>query len=312
MPSGSFTSASPTLTVQALLAQPRRISRDLVNLVSKRLVGDRLLVRGSEDQVRGGSMVYQEDESIFPDDDPLEIAEDADWPRTTYTEAVKTALVKQYGLEQPVSNLAIRRNQIDRLRRAERKLANGIVKFIDSKVFSMIQDSTAVHTFASAALWTAAATDIIAEVVKAQELIEVEDKGYNGFEDSVLVLHTKRRDDLLKNTGLRDALPRETNSGQIRTGQMAPFLGLGEILFSSQIAEASGIVMDRSVAGTIADERPSPEEGFTAYDPGDGHPPVWVKVYDEDRPKRKVIAAGRWPAMALTDPKAVVEITAIA
>jgi len=34
-------------------------------------------------------------------------------------------------------------------------------------------------------------------------------------------------------------------------------------------------------------------------------------VYKEDRAKDSIIAAGRWPAMALTDPGAVVLITGV-
>lgn len=40
---------SPALTVQALLKQPQRISRDLANLTYQRLVADRLFVRGTAD-----------------------------------------------------------------------------------------------------------------------------------------------------------------------------------------------------------------------------------------------------------------------
>jgi hypothetical protein len=70
-------------------------------------------------------------------------------------------------------------------------------------------------------------------------------------------------------------------------------------------------VMDRTVAGVIADETPDPAEGFQAYDPGDGKAPIWVKVYKEE-PKDTVLAGARWPAMALVAPKAIVKITAVA
>lgn len=310
---GSYAQPAVQLTVDATLKRPQQISRDLVNLVAKRLVADRLFIRGSEQQVAGGSMVFSEAEGIYTDLDPEEIAEDADWPRTSYGEALKTELVKQYGLEIPVSNLAIRRNQIDRITRGQRKLANTLVRFIDTKAFALLEDAAAgIQTNASAAAWTVAGTDIIAEVAEAQEMIETQDNGYDGFSGATLVLHTKRRDDLLNNTVLRAALPRETGDGQIRTGMMAPFLGVKEILFSSRITETVALLIDTGVAGVIADERPDPQEEFVAYDPGPGYAPIWVKVYNENRQKGKVIAAGRWPAMALTDPKAVVKITGVA
>ena len=303
---------SPQLTVDALLKQPRRISRDLVNLVSKRLVADRLFVRGTADQVAGGAMQYQEAESIYLDRDPEEIAARGFWPRTGWSEQIKSELVKQYGLEVPISNLAIRRNQVNQVVRAERKLANGIVKFIDTKAMQYLEGHASISTQASAAFWTIAGTDIILEIAKAQEAIETQDNGYDGFTGATLVLHTKRRDDLLNNTALRAALPRETSDGAVRTGFMAPFLGLREIVFTPQITETVALLIDAGQAGVIADEVPDPAEGFQAYDPGPGFAPIYVKVYDEDRPKDIVVAAGRWPAMALTDPKAVVKITGIA
>ncbi|MGH8984918.1 MAG: hypothetical protein ACRDY6_13730 [Acidimicrobiia bacterium] len=303
---------SPTLTVQALLKQPQRISRDLTNLVVKRLVADRLFVRGTPQQVAGGAMQYQESESIYMDRDPEEIAERGDWPRTGYAEAIKEERVRQYGFEHPISNLSIRRNQMDRVTRGERKLANSLVRFIDTKAMALLETHAGIQTNASAAAWTIAGTDVIAEVGEAQEMIETQDEGYDGFEGATLVLHTKRRDDLLNNTALRAALPREVQDSQIRTGMMAPFLGVREILFTPRVTETVALLMDTGVAGTIADEQPDPREGWSAYDPGPGFAPIHVMVYEEKQPKGQVIAAGRWPAMALTDPKAVVKITGVA
>jgi hypothetical protein len=302
---------SPTLTVAALLKQPTRISRDLVNLAYKRLIADRLFVRGSAEQVAGGALVYQEAESIYMDRDPEEIAERADWPRTGWTEAVKTQPVRQYGFEAPISNLAIRRNQMDQVVRAERKLANSLVRFVDSKAMAFLEAGAGTSQ-GSGAVWTTAGTDIILEVGKAQESIEIQDNGYDGFSGATLVLHTNMRDALLNNTALRAALPRETNDSQIRTGMMAPFLGLREILFTPQITATVALLIDTGVAGTIADEPPDPKEGFAAYNPGPGFAPIYVKVYEEPQPKNQIIAAGRWPAMAITDPKAIVKITAVA
>jgi hypothetical protein len=301
------------LTVEALLKQPRRISRDLVNLVSKRLVADRLFVRGSAEQVAGGAMQYQLAESIYLDTDPTEeIAAGADWPRSTWTEAILSEVVHQYGLEVLITNLMVRRHQMDQVTRAERKLANNLVRFIDTKAFALLENlAKGQNTQASAAAWSIAGTDIIAEVVKAQEFIETADNGYSGFEGATMVLNTSKRDDLLNNTVLRAALPREDRTGQIQTGMMAPFLGLKEILFSSRVTATKAIIIDTGVAGTIADEPPDPSEGFVGYDPGPGFSPIYVKVYEHPESKGKVVAAGRWPAMALTDPKAITVITGI-
>lgn len=307
---------SPTLTVQALLKQPELLSRDLVNLVYKRLVADRLFIKGSPEQVAGGAMRYQELESIFVDNDPDEIAEGADFPMTDWSEAVKTATVHQYGYAVRITNLAKRRNQRDVVDRGLRKLANRLVKYIDLKAMTELLDTTkypAIQTAGSGAVWTTAGTDIIAEIAKAQEALEIKDNGYAGFNGATLVLHSKRRDDLLNNTVLRAALPREVQNGQIQSGMLAPILGLKEIIFTPQITETKAIVMDTSIAGVIADEAADPSEGWSSYDPGPGFSPVYVKVEDDGKPAVHTrISAGRWPAMALVQPDAVYVITSIA
>jgi hypothetical protein len=306
-------STATQLTVQALLQQPQLLSRALVTLMTKRLIADRLFVRGSSDQVAGGAMRYQELENIYVDDDPDEIAEGADFPITDWSEVVKTAPVKQYGFSSRITNLAIRRNQRDMVARAQVKLANRIVKFIDTKAMATLEGNASINTQAASALWTTAGTDIIGDVGKSQELIEVQDNGYAGFDGATLVLHTNRRDDLLNNTGLRAALPRESQEQQVKTGLMAPFLGLKEILFTPQITATVALLIDTSMAGTIADERPDSSEGWVAYDPGPGFAPVYVKVSPHGSPPiHKLISAGRWPAMAVMEPKSITKITGVA
>lgn len=260
-------------------------------------------------------MQYQLAESIYLDTDVTEeIAGGADWPRSTWTEAIKSAAVKQYGLEVLITNLMIRRHQMDQVTRAERKIANNLVRFIDTKAFALLEDLTqGQNTQVSAAAWSIAGTDILAEITKAQSAIELQDLAYNGWDGATLVLHTSKRDNLINNTVLRAALPREAfgQPNQITTGMLAPILGLKEILFSSRITSTKAIIMDTSVAGTIADEPPDPSEGFAGYDPGPSFAPVYVKVYEHEESKGRVIAAGRWPAMALTDPGAVTVVTGI-
>lgn len=308
----TYPGQTPLLNVAVLLKQPQLISRDLVSLTFKRFVADRVLVQGTPEQVAGGAARYQRDESIFVDRDPEKAAPRGSWPRTSWSEAVRTAAVQENGLEVVVNYLAIRRNNKPQLTIAERKLANNIVRFVDKQLFTLLEGDADVGTGAASAHWSVAGTDIIGDIAAAQEDIETQDNGYAGFDGATLLLPLAGRKWLLENTGLRGALPRESQAGQIQTGMMAPILGLKEILFSKQITGTKAILIDSTTAGFVADERPDPEEGFVAYDPGDGHPPIWTKVYDENGSRDKVIAGGRWPAMALQAPKAVRVITAVA
>lgn len=312
----SFATDSPTLSVQALLDQPLLISRPLTSLVAKRLISDRLFIRGTADSVRGGAMRYQELEGIYLNDNSEEIAEGADFPLTKWAETIKTAPVRQYGLGFPVTNLAIRRNQRDVITRGTVKLANTIAKNLDTVAMGVLLDTTtytSIQTMSSSAVWTTAGTDIIKDLAAAQEKLEIKDNAYAGFDGATLILNTKRRDDLLNNTVLRAALPRETQNGQIQSGMVAPFLGLKEILFTPQLDETKAILIDTGIAGTIADEAPDPQEGWVTDSPAGQTAPVYVKVEAFGKPAvHRAVYGGRWPAIALTQPDAVVVISSVA
>lgn len=309
---GPFSSQNTgaNLTVNGLLRQPTTISRDLVNVITQRggFLADRLFVQGSAEQVAGGAMRIQRSGSSYLDGNPEEIGEDGDWPRTGWSESLITAAVKQYGLEVPISNLAIRRNQMDQIVRAERRLANQIVKFVDTIAINILRTDAGIQTMAGSAVWTNPATDVIGDVASAQQLMDVIDEGLSG---SVLVLNKTRRASLIRNTALRDALKTINGSQIVQTGNVSNFLGLDNIYFTNQIPATEALVVDPGVAGTIADEPPDSAEGWQAYDPGPGFRPIYVQVYRENRPKRTVVAAGRWPAMGLVEPRAVVKITGI-
>jgi len=305
---------SPTITVNALLKQPRLISRALTNLTAKRFIADKVFQHGSPDEVAGGSMVYQRSESIYLDagQDVEEIAARGDWPRAGWSDQIFTELVKQFGLEIPISNLALRRNQMSQMILGQRRLANNLVRFVDSQAISLLKDTTknpTIQTYAAPTAWATTATaKIAADVAAAQELVDVLDEGYDV---DTLILHVSQRPNVLDNADLSNRLPRETTNGMVQTGVAVPFLGLDQILFTNQIGAHEFIALDQDVTGTIADEQPDSEEGFVAYDPGDGQAPIWVKVYEEGRGKDKIIAAGRWPGMILNEPRAVVWGTGI-
>lgn len=310
MPASGTYANGPQLTVDMALKSPTFLSRQATALMAKKLVSKRLFVRGPN--VEGGAVQFSREQGIFMDRDAETIAERAKWPRTGYSEQIVTDAVDQFGLEFPVSNLAIRRNRTDQLRNGMIRTANTVAKNIDTVAMAVLESDPLIQTNASAAVWTAAATDIIDEIAEAQELIETQDLGYDGFEGATLVLHTSRRQDLINNTGLRAALPRESRDSAISTGMIAPFLGLKEILFTPRITATVGLLIDTSIAGTVMDEIPDPQEGWQTFNADPSVDPVYSMVYDDKTTKDKIVAIGRWPVFFLNDPKAVVKITGIA
>ena len=303
----TYPNSAPSLTVGALLKQPRFIARNLADLTYQRFIADRIFTPGTPEQIAGGVAEYQLSESIFPDRDVEEVGVRAEFPRTTWTEAVQTALVKQYGLEVPISDLAVRRNQIDKVARGQRKLANAMVRFVDTKAMNVLTTDANVQTMAASGDWTTAATDIISDIATAKSMITAINEGYVG---DTLVVNPAQELDLIKDKDIRDALPRENNSlSAVISGQPVPILGLRQILVTPQLTAGTVILMNGGIAGTIADEIPEAEEGYVSYATGPDTPRVWVKVYREEKYSDRIIRVGRWPAMWLSEPKSVVKIT---
>jgi hypothetical protein len=350
---------SPTLTVDALLRQPQLLARPLSSLTSRRFVADYIFAHGSPEQVAGGAAWFERSESIYPDRGAEEIGYRSEFPRSGWTEAIFSALVKKYGLEVPFSFESIRRNQIDKVARGQRKLANALTKFVDTAAMTLLTTDAAVLTSAALANWTVGATTIVQDLATMRKVIADQDEGY---ELDTLVVNGAQEYALLVNSTMNALLPREFMGGlpgqqpfggngpfvgnPIMTGRPVPIMGLRQILVTPQLTAGTVIGLNAKIAGTVADEQPGEGEGYVSYDvnavnqgnalragpgtqtitglgsafnPNAGDfpnanypamfPPVWVKVYNEDRSDDKIVRAARWPAMYLAEPKSVYKLT---
>jgi len=281
------------------------LSRRLTSLAAKRLfVADRIFMAGSPESVAGGSAQYQRSESIFLDRDPRELAERAEFPRASWDEAIMTEAVKKYGLEFPVTDEAIRRNQIDVVQRGLIKLTNSIVKFLDTQAVATLS-STAGLTTAVTNPWTGGSATIIDDLVDAIGSIEDVEEGYM---PDTLIVHPSREQAMLKDATLRDSLPREMQDNPLNTGRMWPILGLSQILVTSAIEADEAYLLDSSMAGTIADEAPGSHEGYSAYSP-EGARSIQTKVYREEYHSTHIVRGARWAAMWVAEPNAVLKLT---
>ena len=297
----------PAMTVDALLNQPRVLVRNLTDLVYQRFVADQIFARGSSEQVQGGVAWYQRSESIFTNRDAEEVAVRAEFPRAAWSEEVRSAFVKKYGLEVPISFEARRRNQIDMVSRAQRKLANALVKMVDTLAMTLLTTDADVLTSAASGDWTTAGTDIIKDLVTARTAIEDQNEGYV---PDTLILNPAQNQDLLNDADIRAVLPRESNNGPVQTGRAPLLLGFDKVLVTPQLAAGTVLVLASKVAGTIADETPDASEGYTSYNPGGGFAPVYVKIRRDDDHDDWIVRCMRLPAMWLSEPKSVYKLTA--
>lgn len=294
---------SPELTVDALLARPRVILRELGALANKRFVADRVLTQGAP--VSGGAVWYQKSESIYVDRNIEEVGIRSEFPRAGWTEQIFSAAVHKYGLEVPIAYEVIRRNQVDQVARATRKLANSAVKFVDTLAMNMLI-AEAGHTTASNGQWDSGSHDIVKDLATGRAyIINLEE----GYDPNTLIIHPNQELAMLLDSGLRSLLPRETDAGPLQTGRVAPILGFEQIIVTPQVPARTAIIMEARTAGTIADEVPDAAEGYTGYDPGAGQANLYVKVYNNENRDEKYVRCARFPAMWLGEPNAVYTIT---
>lgn len=312
MPTTSFTGSptypgSPEMTVDALLKRPQVLLRNLTDLVNKRFIADKIFTRGSSDQVAGGLALYQRSESIYPDRDVEEVGVRAEFPMTGWSEQLMSAFVKKYGLETPISFEARRRNQLDLVARAQRKLANALVRFVDTLAMTLLSADPDVQNYTGTSLGSwGTAGNAIKDIANMIKLIADQDEGY---EADTLIVNPTQELQLLLDSDLRSALPRETPQSQISTGRVAPLLGLDQILSTPRVAAGTAYVLQSKVVGTVADEVPDAAEGYSSFSPGAGFAPIYMKVRMKEDTDEWRVRVARFPAMWLAEPKAAVKIT---
>lgn len=301
----TYPGGGPQVTVDSIMAQPNILARALTDLAYLRFVADRILAKGSADQIRGGAAVFNRSESLFPDRGAEAVGVRSQWPRTAWTVPdLFASAVQKYGLETPITDETRRRNAIDELMRAQRKLANAVVKFIDAACMLLITTDPAVNTYSAATTWTGGTPNIIGDLAAARNLIVNADLGY---EADTLIINPAQETAFLTSTSIRDWLPREsTPRNQVVSGNTVPVLGLQQILVTNQITAGKGLMVNSGVVGSIADEQPLPGEGYTTYDPGAGQAALQVKQYRTDGVDETILRAGRFAAMWIAEPKAAV------
>jgi hypothetical protein len=296
----------PNITVAALLKQPRLMARRLSDLVKDDYIADRVLMRGTPDQVAGGVARYQRAESRFLNRDPETTAIRTEFPRATWSEDLRTAAVEQHGLEVPINGLSIRRNQLDQVQRALVKLANSIVDYVDGLMLSAFLADADVNTAAGSGWDTEG--QVFVDVATAMKVIRQEGEGYKA---DTLIIHEDQHLDLMSDEKVQAAMPREAMVNPAMTGRIAPFLGLRQIhVTNNSLLQGKAIVCQSGVVGTIADEQVDPEEGYTSYQPEVG-PPIHVMMYEEKPSSDKIVRGARWPAMWIAEPGAAYVITGI-
>lgn len=299
-PPGFPTLTGDVLSVNRFLASPLLIERALRTLTEQRFISD--VIFEGRATPSGGAIVYEQNESIFPDEAVEAIEPGADFPISTVSRGpAKTANVRKWGIASQVTLEATKRLLMNPVNRALLKLANGVVRQVDTNAMSALLNSSP-QTLAGSA-WAVAAVNsniIVQQIMTAISMIV----GLNqGYEPDTLVINDMSKVDILANQQIALMMAREQLSNPIYTNQFpTKVLGL-DVLVTNNVAGfadtvASGartaFVLDRKVMGGMADEEPLSNVSW------------WIPAKESWQLQAKRVTVP-W----VMEPNAVVQITAV-
>lgn len=250
-PPAPATLSGDVLSINRFLQSPTLLQRALRTIAQNRFIADVLLT--GRYQVSGGSIQFQQGESIFSDRAVESVAAGAPYPRTTVgTGAAQIAAVTKWGQDADVTDEAIKRFLFDPVNRALLKLVNQMVKKVDTVALAVIasQVTTVQHSTAAWAPGTAL-TNPLYDLMKAQATINALNQGY---EADTVVVDDVHYAQLMNNPQVLADLRREDPSNPVYTGQIRRLAGMNVLVSPNLPTTSTALVLDSSLLGGMADE----------------------------------------------------------
>jgi hypothetical protein len=258
-PPAAPTITGDVITISRFLNSPAAVARRLRTLAENRFIADTLLTGRYE--VAGGSLLYEQTESMFTSRAPEIVNPGAEYPRSAATPGTASmASVSKWGQDVPVTDEHVGRYGRRAVDVALLKIVNYIVKQVDT--ISLAAINTAITNTAAATGgggWAGASADPLLDLMLAQAAIIGQDQGYD---PDTVVMSDVAYARLVSNTKIINGLARESDNSITRTGDVLTIAGL-RILPTNNLpggAATSVFVIDSTMLGGIGFERiPSPE-----------------------------------------------------
>ena len=303
-PPAAPTISGDTLTISRFLDNPTAVSRRLRTLAENRFIADVLL--SGRYQVSGGSLLYEQSESMYTNKAPEIVNPGAEYPRSPATPGpAAVATVSKWGQDVPVTDEHIGRYGRRAVDVALIKIVNYIVRQVDSIALAAI--SAAVTQTAAAiggSNWSGASADPLLDLMLAKAAVTANDQGYDA---DTAVMSDVAYARLIANAKVISGLQRENDNSVTIAGDQLTIAGL-RILTTNNLPVASTcFVLDSTMLGGIGYERiPSPE--YTG-DPANG-----VETWSRRDPAANDmwIVRGRRPVVPVVqEPNAAYKITGL-
>ena len=249
----TYPASAPTLSgdiesINRFLNSPTLIQRALRTIAQQRFIGD-FVLSGRGDS-SGGAVLYEQNESIYPDRSAEAVEPGAQFPTTTVgTGPGLIAAIKKWGLDTIVTEESIKRLRFNPVDRALTKLVNGVIKQVDSVALAAI-NSAVTQTQAVPTAW-ATSTTILRDVLTAKATIAALNQGYD---PDTLVVDDLTWAKLMSDPTVTNALRRESGDNPVYTGNLPEIAGLTIAPTPNLPTSGRAFVLDRKVLGSMIDE----------------------------------------------------------
>lgn len=325
-------------SISRFLNDPTTVLRALRLIADQIFIGNKVL-RG-QFYTTDGSVIYEQIEGIFAANTPQAIQPGDDYPESAVpTGPAQTANVVKWGLDTPITDESIARQNFDVVARAMVKIVNSMVAQVDSVVMSAMvaaitetvnAGSTTVggSSPSGGANWNGSGTNaptILRDIMYAEELMRSLKQGYR---PDTVVCDLQTFAAVMGDKNIAPALPRE-DMGASGVTSMPIFEGidtglavrlLGKTWLSTPSLPTGPFtpfvaVLDSSIFGAMVDERlPAPgyvgsQSDGSADD--DGRSMIQCKTMREDKRDRWLLRARRVTTPIVIEPKAIVQIVGV-
>lgn len=298
----SYPPVTPTfsgdnVTTSRFLNTPSLVARRAQELTQNRFITD-VILSGRTD-VSGGAITYEVDEDFYTVRPITSVSPGGEYDLTTITNGTPQIVkVTKWGQDTLVTDEAIKRQNFSAVEKGLTKLANTVVKHVDSVSLSLIA-STVSATQAASASWSAEGARILQDIMLAKAKVTALNKGYD---PNVLVIDDTTWAYLASNDKIQVARAREDTSNTVYSGLFGSIAGM-QILPTPNLPGGNGAwLIDTNALGGIADE-----------DLGGGYEGdnVQTKSIREDLNDRWRLRARRVCVPYVTDPGAAIKITGV-
>lgn len=297
-----------TVEIHRLLKSPTLISKRLADVLTGKFIADFLLPQRFN--AEGGSILYETGEGVFPEGNPEVIQPGGEYPIVRMPGGALTAAhTSKRGYDAFVTDEAISRLGIDPVDRSLTKLANGMVRTIDTIAMEVLA-AAATTTVAVAATspatpdvdtgaWSAAA-NVVKGVLSVKAFL-AEKYPEESFDFSTIVLKPTHFATVAGLLMASDMLPRESQNA-VLSGVIQDPMGLTWVT-SPYLTNSHPLIMDRDQIGGMANENIA-SPGYIQGESG-----LETKVMRDDDNDRYRLRARRVTVPVVLEPKAVAKIT---